>query len=295
MLDLLKERNRQIQEAAEQLEQKVEERTAELKQSNEELQRTITVLRETREQLVIAEKLAALGELTAGIAHEINNPTAVILGNIDLLVDELGPAAEDVREEIDLIIAQIYRIKEIIDNLLQYARPSQFAGYVGEVDVNETVRDTLKLVRHLTRKQPIEVRLELEAGRAVQINRSELQQVLVNLLANAIHALEDKGGEITVRTRDWEQRGVTVTVKDTGVGIAPEHLGNVFNPFFSTKGQGEGTGLGLSISYGLIRRYGGTITVASELGVGTEFTVYLLKEAEFIEDEETLVEQLRAY
>jgi two-component system NtrC family sensor kinase len=295
MLDLLKERNQQIQLAADQLEQKVEERTAQLKQRNEELQRTISVLRDTRQQLVIAEKLAALGELTAGIAHEINNPAAVILGNIDLLVDELGPGAEPVRAEIELIIQQIYRIKEIIDNLLQYARPSQFAGYVSTVDVNETVRDTLKLVQHLTRSQPVEITLDLKASLTVQINRAELQQVLVNLLVNAIHALEAKGGEVTVRTRDWEQRGVTITVKDTGVGIAPENLDNVFNPFFSTKGQGKGTGLGLSISYGLIRRYGGTITVASEPGVGAEFTVHLLSEAEFVEDEETLVEQLRAY
>ena len=129
MLDLLQEHSHKLQNWADQLEEKVAERTEELEQKNADLRRTIRVLRETRQQLVVAEKLAALGELTAGVAHEINNPTQVMLGNLDMLMVELGPAVAPVRDEIELIIQQVYRIQEIINNLLQYARPDEYAGY----------------------------------------------------------------------------------------------------------------------------------------------------------------------
>ncbi|HID50170.1 MAG TPA: HAMP domain-containing protein [Chromatiales bacterium] len=294
MLDLLQERNRQIEEWADQLESKVEERTAELQRKNADLRRTIRLLRQTRQQLVVAEKLAALGELTAGVAHEINNPAAVILGNLDVLVDELGPAADPVRNEIDLIIKQIYRIKEIINNLLQYARPQEYAGYIGEMDVNEVVEETIKLVQQLRKSLVFETELDLRSTRKVKINRQELQQVLVNLIVNGIHALPPEGGTVRIQTIDWEDKGVVVRVEDSGYGIDEDELGRIFNPFYSTKGQGEGTGLGLSVSYGLIRRYGGNITVESELGRGSSFFVWLLAEPVIVEDDETIAEQLQA-
>lgn len=294
MLDLLQDRNRQIQQWADQLEHKVTERTAELEQKNADLRRTIRVLRETRQQLVVAEKLAALGELTAGVAHEINNPTQVMLGNLDLLVDELGADSEPVRDEIELIIQQVYRIQDIINNLLQYARPSEFSGYLSVIEVNSVVHDTLKLIKHLGTEVNFSVALDLIATRAIKINQQDLQQVLVNLIVNAVHVLPESGGVIQIATRDWEDRGVLICVKDNGVGIDEDQLGLIFNPFYSTKDQGEGTGLGLSVSYGLIRRYGGNITVKSTLGKGTEFTVWLLCKPELVEDEETITEQLHA-
>jgi two-component system NtrC family sensor kinase len=125
------------------LEVKVAERTRELREKNERLEKTIALLRQTRRRLVTAEKLAAVGELTAGIAHEINNPIAVMLGNMDVLIDELGEHARPLKTEIDLIIEQIYRIRAIVDKLLQYSRPSEYAGYVEEVDVNRLIEDTL--------------------------------------------------------------------------------------------------------------------------------------------------------
>lgn len=143
MLDELQERNQQIGHAAEVLEVKVAERTRELREKNERLEKTIALLRQTRRRLVTAEKLAAVGELTAGIAHEINNPIAVMLGNMDVLIDELGEHARPLKTEIDLIIEQIYRIRAIVDKLLQYSRPSEYAGYVEEVDVNRLIEDTL--------------------------------------------------------------------------------------------------------------------------------------------------------
>lgn len=294
MLDLLEERSRQVRDWADQLEDKVAERTAELQRKNADLLRTIRVLRETRQQLVVAEKLAALGELTAGVAHEINNPTQVMLGNLDVITAQLGPALRPVQNEIDLVIEQIYRIQEIINNLLQYARPNEFAGYMTEVDINMLVSDTLKLVQHMRKEAIFSIELDLQASNHVKINQQELQQVLVNLIVNAIHAIQDRKGKILIMSRDWDDRGVMICVKDDGVGMDEEQLGRIFNPFYSTKGQGEGSGLGLSVSYGLIRRYGGNISVKSTSGEGAEFTIWLLSEPELIEDEATITEQLHA-
>ncbi len=294
MLVLLQERNRQISEWAERLEDKVRERTAELENKNRELQQTIRLLRETRQQLVVAEKLAALGELTAGVAHEINNPTAVMLGNLDLLVEELGEAARPVQAEIDLIIEQIYRIKKIIDGLLQYARQDQYSGEAERIDVNEIVRRTLPLVRHLRKQRDFEIALELGAVPLVEFNAHELQQVLVNLVTNAVHALPETGGRIVITTEEWEGKGCVIHVQDNGSGIEPGQIDRLFNPFFTTRREGEGTGLGLSVSYGLVRHYGGNITVRSRLGEGACFSVWLLSEARIVTDEEALAEQLHS-
>ncbi len=294
MLDLLEERRRQLQEAAGRLEHKVAERTAELERTNTAQRRTIRLLRDTRQQLVVAEKLAALGELSAGVAHEINNPMAVMLGNLDVIRYELGIAAEPVQWELDLVIEQVYRIKDIVNRLLQYARPDEFAGFVTAIDVNALARDTLELVQHLRSNREFEIQLDLNAVIAPRINRQELQQVLVNLLVNAIHALPPQGGKVRVGSRDWEDKGVVLSVADNGAGMEEDQLGHIFSPFYSTKDQGEGTGLGLSVSYGLIRRYGGNITVHSQPGEGAEFRVWLLQEPVLTEDEETIAEQLHA-
>jgi two-component system NtrC family sensor kinase len=295
MLDLLQERNEQIQQWAEQLEHKVTERTAELELKNADLHKTIDVLRKTREQLVLAEKMAALGELTAGVAHEINNPTQVILGNLDVVTEAMGSLMEPVSEEIELIVQQVYRIQDIINNLLQYARPGDYAGYLREINVNTVVDNTLKLLKHMRNSYSFTVDLDLQASRFVRINEQELEQVLVNLVTNAIHALDKQAGKISVATRNWDDKGVVILIKDNGTGMTAEQVNHVFNPFYSTKQQGEGTGLGLSLSYGLIRRYGGSITVDSEPGIGSEFYVWLLAEPVLVEDEETISEQLHEF
>jgi two-component system NtrC family sensor kinase len=274
-----------MQEWADQLEEKVEERTTELKLKNARLLITIQTLKETRAQLFNAEKLAALGELTAGVAHEINNPTAVMLGNLDLLVAELGKDAEPVKEEIDLIIEQIFRIKDIINSLLQYARPDQLSGEATYTDINSVIEHTLVLVRHLRSHNEFEINLDLQATRQVMINPQELQQVLVNLVVNAVHALHKQDGVIRLRSYDWDSSGVVIEVIDNGSGIAPDKLGCIFNPFNSGKPTGEGTGLGLSVSYSLIKKYGGDIAVRSELGEGTVFTIWLYQEAEMVDEE----------
>ncbi len=294
MLDKLEEHNHQILQAADLLETKVEERTRELSERNRELLRTINLLRETRQQLVIAEKLAALGELTAGVAHEINNPLAVMLGNMDVVRTELGAAIEPISHEVDLVIEQIYRIQEIVSNLLLYSRPSDYSGFVNSVNVNQVMEDTLLLVRHSINDTTTTIHKQLNATQQVSINQQELQQVLVNLIINAVHALPGQGGNIRLRTRNWTNRGVMIEVSDDGIGIREEDVSKVFNTFYTTKEVGKGTGIGLSISYGLVKRYGGNITVESQPGKGTTFRVWLLSEPEFVDDEQAMVDQLKA-
>lgn len=288
VLDLLQQRNREIQRAANELELKVEERTRELERKNTDLERTVNLLRETRQQLVTAEKLASLGQMAAGIAHEINNPTAVILGHLDLLAAELGAAADVVQGDIEMIVQQVERIRYIVDSLLQFAKPLPLAGEaeLEHVDINRTVRDTLPLVKYAIEKSSTEVRAHLEATRSVRIQRYQLQEVLINLLLNAVRATA-AGGTIDVTVQDWDQQGVVISVKDNGVGIAPDKVGRIFDPFFTTDAK-HGSGLGLSVSYGLIRRHGGEITVESELGSGTVFHVWLLEEPLLADDTEPL-------
>ncbi|WP_434086729.1 sensor histidine kinase [Shewanella mesophila] len=280
MLDLLQRRNSQIQAAAEQLEVKVEERTRSLQEKTEELQRNVALLNETRQQLVTNEKLTALGELTAGIAHEINNPTAVILGNMELLKFELGDKAEDVEEEIDIVIQQVGRISTIIRSLLQYSRPGEFNAPLEMHQLTPIIEEMLILVRHSIQKQEVILNQDLNASYPIEVNRPQLLQVLINLVVNAAHAMDGQG-RIWIRTYDWVHRGepigVKIEIEDEGKGIPEEQLGRIFDPFFTTRK--DGTGLGLSLSYGIIKRIGGTIEVSSTLGKGTLFTIGLYHKA----------------
>jgi len=276
LLDTLSAKREELQRWADELDRKVAARTAELSEANE-------TLRRAQQQLVMSEKLAAIGELTAGVAHEINNPVAVIQGNLDVLRTVLGPAAEPVSDEIRLIHEQSDRIRQIVAKLLQFARPGEFAGYAEAVDVNGVVADCLLLTRHNLDKRAIGVDTDLRATTSIEINRSELQQVLINLMVNALQAMPD-GGSLGLATLDWVEDGVAVgaviRVRDTGHGIAAEDLSHIFDPFFTTK-RGSGTGLGLSISYTIVERYGGRITVDSRPGEGSEFALWLRRDARY--------------
>jgi len=278
LLDSLATKREQLQQWADELDRKVAERTAELADANE-------TLRRAQQQLVVSEKLAAVGELTAGVAHEINNPVAVIQGNLDVLADILGPQADPVREEIRLIHQQVDRIRQIVTKLLQFARPGEFAGYTEQVDVPAVIADCLVLSRHTLDKRRVKVEVVHAATRKVEINRSELQQVLINLIVNAVQAMAE-GGTLTLSSEDWLDGetpiGVRIGVKDTGAGISDADLNRIFDAFFTTK-QGSGTGLGLSISQTLVQRYGGRITADSVPGEGTVFHVWLLCAADYEE------------
>lgn len=269
LLDQLQERDQRLRNWAGELEERVAERTSELSDANQRLEATT-------KQLIVSEKLAAIGEITAGIAHEINNPIAVIQGNLDVIREAIGIDTDDLKTEFALIYEQVHSINILVNKLLQFARPEEYAGFVEHHSPNDLIRDSLPLVHHLLTKVDIDVTLELEADGVVAMNRTELQQVLINLIVNAIHAMSS-GGHLTLSTRDvWQENdaGVMLTVSDTGAGMPPEVRARVFDPFFTTK-LSEGTGLGLSISRQLITRYGGTIAVDSEAGKGTTFQLWL--------------------
>ena len=291
MLDQLRAQQQQIRVDADQLEGKVAERTEQLQQRSIDLQQNIDLLNRTRQQLVGKEKLAAIGELTAGIAHEINNPTAVILGNMDLMMLELAEAGEPVKREAELIVEQVYRIRAIIANLLQYSRPSDYMAELSSMDLNRVVKDTLVLVRHDLAQKSIQLKLDLRANRLLRCNPQQLQQVLINLIVNAVNAMVGQGrpGKLTIRTRNRGE-GVMLVIKDNGCGIDSRVLPRIFDPFF-TRTQG-GTGLGLSVSYGILERFGGEITVRSRMGVGSCFFVLLKLNPKINEAEEVLLRSL---
>jgi signal transduction histidine kinase len=275
LLDVIDEKTRALQRWAEELDAKVVERTRELAQSNASLQ-------QAQQQLVKSEKLAAIGQLTASVAHEINNPIAVIQGNLDLMRETLGAQATPVKAELSLLDQQVERMRLIVTQLLQYARPTEYAGYVEAVDVNQTLENSLVLVAHLLARTRIEVQRDLLATARAGVNRQELQQVVINLMINALQAMPE-GGRLRLRTRNREdgKTGVLLEISDSGPGLSERVKERLFRPFFTTKN--DGNGLGLWISVGLVERYGGSIEGLNrrELGedvTGATFRVWLLTE-----------------
>ena len=276
LLDVIDDKTRTLQRWGDELDHKVAERTRELEASNASLQLA-------QQQLVKSEKLAAIGQLTASIAHEINNPIAVMQGNLDLIRETLGSHSQPVRGELRLLDEQVERMRLIVTQLLQYARPTEYAGYVETLDLNRTVDDCLVLVAHLLAQTRIEVQRNLQATQRVGFNRQELQQVIINLLINALQAMPT-GGVLRLETRncvisagDTPKPGAELCVVDSGPGLAPGVQERLFRPFFTTKN--DGNGLGLWISMGLLERYGGHIEATNRLdGTGAAFTVQLLTE-----------------
>lgn len=276
MLDKLELRKQHIQSDAELLEQKVAERTAKLKEKKEQLERHNQLLNDTRDRLLASEKLAAIGKLTAGIAHEINNPTAVILGNIELIRDDLREGNLNVDNEFTIILNQIDRIRSITHSLLQYSREDNAIVNLTRQNIGDIITESVTLVKTATKRSNVMFNLELESSTQVELNKNHFLQVLVNLEINAISALNDSG-TITITASDKllddQVVGVIVQVKDTGSGIAEEHLSRIFDPFFTTKP--DGTGLGLSVSQSLLSQIGASISVWSQMGQGTVFTIEL--------------------
>lgn len=281
MLDLLKQRKNELMRAANELECKVQDRTASLKEKTEELELHIKLLNQTRDKLVVNEKLAALGELTAGIAHEINNPTAVILGNVELMQFELGDESNRVKEEIEAIHAQIDRIRNITRSLLQYSRQGGVQDEITWQHVNPIVEESITLVKTGTKKRGVEFETHLSAHTSVEVNRHQLLQILVNLQMNGIHAMKGTG-RLVISTEDWMEGdksvGAIIHVRDEGCGIKEENLKRIFSPFYTTKR--DGTGLGLSVSQSILSQSGGELKVTSEWGKGSCFSVYLPERAE---------------
>jgi two-component system NtrC family sensor kinase len=235
------------------------------------------------DQLMQAGKLASIGELSAGVAHEINNPLAIILTERQLLLDaakHLPMSGPEFKEQFDDSLSQvdiqIQRCKRITQNLLRFSRRTE--SLIETVDLNAFLREVVDLMDREARSGGIKFFTELDPSLPPLLSDpSQLQQVFLNLITNAIDAHAGKPyGSVRLTTRaDGERRQVNVHVADTGSGISPAHMNRIFDPFFTTKAVGKGTGLGLSIVYSIVRRLGGTISVQSEPGTGTEFTIVL--------------------
>ncbi|WP_233248521.1 sensor histidine kinase [Desulfonatronum sp. SC1] len=233
------------------------------------------------EQFIEAGKMASIGELAAGIAHEINNPVAIMVEEAGWMEDLLQEDAEmadsrnfdELRRALGQIRTQGARCKDITHKMLSFARKSD--PRMQEVHLAAMIRDVGALSENHARYANARIELNLaEDLPSITASASEIQQVLLNLFNNALDALEGKGGAITVTTRKVGD-AAEIAVADTGMGIPKANLSRIFDPFFTTKPVGKGTGLGLSICYTIIKNMGGDITVASQINVGTTITIRL--------------------
>ena len=244
--------------------------------------RDITENKNLERQLVNAEKLASLGTLAAGVAHEVNNPLGVILGFCDLLLRKADKDSQ-AYEDLKTIERQGLHCKQVVENLLSFARLGE--GGSEYTEVNPCIEDIVKVVRHTLDMRGIELRLLLsEDLPLVKGDSRQLQQVFLNLINNSVAAMPS-GGKIIIRTGlERPTRKVVIRIEDDGMGIKAEHLDRIFEPFFTTKPEGEGTGLGLFVSYGIVAKYGGTMDCTSNDSTslkprGTTFTIKLLSQS----------------
>jgi signal transduction histidine kinase len=284
MTSTLKQSREEIEQYNRTLEEKIIERTQQLE--------------EAQSQLIQSEKMSAIGQLAAGVAHELNNPLGGILGYAQFTLEKLrknAPEKTSVKEiesyirYVTDIELQARRCKTIVQNLLRFSRSSRTVEFE-DVNVNQALEQTLSFVEHQLRISQIELKVQLATELpTIQGNTGQLQQVFTNLIINAMHA-SPQGSTITLTTRYCPALGqfggtVEVSVADAGHGIARENLKKIFEPFFTTKEVGKGTGLGLSVSYGIVKEHGGEITVESEAGSGSTFTVIIpVQKAEPIAD-----------
>ncbi|MBP6506574.1 MAG: response regulator [Opitutaceae bacterium] len=247
--------------------------TTNLQGSRAELEKTVATLKGTQAQLVQSEKLSAVGQFVAGVAHELNNPLTAVIGFSDLLVQV--STDDKARPHLELIAKSAHRCHKIVQSLLSFAR--QHAPERKLIKLNGVIDEVLEIMAYDLRTSNIKVVTQFAAGMPViMADAHQLQQVFVNILSNARQALQTfrQEGQITVRTR-LASDFLHVEFEDNGPGIRPENLSKIFDPFFTTKPVGKGTGLGLSLSYGIISEHGGRITAQSEVGCGTTFIIEL--------------------
>ena len=225
------------------------------------ISRDVTERKQMEEHSFYTEKLASMGTLAAGVAHEINNPLGVILGFTDLLLEKFPPDSEEY-DLLKTIENQGNNAKRVVENLLNFARHKEHAEEI--IDVNKNLQTVLSVMNNTLLLNKISIKQDLQENLPLIIADSgELQQVFFNIINNAIHAMKD-GGSLTITTKAINSENVEIRFADTGHGIKQEHRKRIFDPLFTTKEVGKGTGLGLSVSYGIVTKHGGTITFESK-------------------------------
>jgi len=267
MTDALRNSREELRESARTLEQKVEKRTKELHRAQAETMR--------------GEKLASVGLLASGVAHELNNPLTGILTFSHLLREKMSDKSPDA-EDMDLVIRETKRCAAIIKRLLDFAREKQPEKKF--TDLNQIITDTVRIVEQPAHLRDIEIVLDLDRSLPpIWIDADQIKQVIMNMVVNAQHAVEEKGN-ITLRTRRAldprvsaaaAKPMVAISIIDTGCGIPEKNLKRIFDPFFTSKDVGRGTGLGLSVSHGIVEAHGGFIEVESRVGEGSTFRIFL--------------------
>jgi two-component system NtrC family sensor kinase len=232
-------------------------------------------LREAQSQLVAAEKLASIGRLAAGVAHEINNPLTGVLAHASFLLKRAGPE-DEARHDLSVILRETERCRGIVKNLLDFARQSP--SHRRAVGLADAVQRAAGIVANQVAARRGQLTIDVPRDAVVLADPNQIEQVVVNLLLNAADALDEDGRTIHVSARAGAPGFVELSVADTGCGIPEEDLPHLFEPFFSTKGA-HGTGLGLAVTWGIVNSHGGSISVESAVGRGTTFTVRLPRDA----------------
>lgn len=257
--------------------QRLQETIYQLRETEMELNARMEAQRLAESRLVQAAKLAAVGEMAAGIAHELNNPLTSVTGFAELVMEDM-PQDSPSRPDLDLVIREARRARDVVRRLLDFARQSESAR--ANASLNKVVEDVVTLTRHLIHTNGVELTLQLQEDLPwVSMDENQMKQVLLNLVHNALQAMPG-GGQLEIQTAERQKigrDGVIVSVRDTGVGIPPENQVRIFEPFFTTRANHGGTGLGLSVTYGIVSDHGGEIELLSQPGVGSTFTVWLPK------------------
>ncbi len=306
---LVRRRTRKIEEHNRELELVVQQRTAEILHQKQHLEAVLEELKKTQSQLIQSEKMAALGQLVAGVAHEINNPTSILAGNVSYVEDYVNglrkllslyesradaasrTAAEDLKHSLDyeFMVKDVdgllssfrhaaERIRDIVRDLRNFSRPDELDA--SEVDIHDCLDTTIKLFMNQYRYL-LAIECDFQARGRIICAANQINQVFLNLLVNSAHAILSKlpsgsrEGVIRISTRNHSDDSILITFWDNGPGIPENILGKIFDPFFTTKPVGQGTGLGLSISYGIVEKHNGTITCRAQEGEWTEFSIVL--------------------
>jgi two-component system NtrC family sensor kinase len=240
----------------------------------QELQERIKAQKMAERQLLQSARMAAVGEMAAGVAHELNNPLTTVSGFVELALEEL-PSDLPQRAELELVLAEAHRAQTVVRRLLDFSHQSDHPSFL--INPNTLLDDLLPLIQHQIHGTDIRIHMNCqEAVKKILVEPNQIKQVLLNLVQNAIQAMPT-GGDLIISTlpMDYQDHpGTVFSIQDSGEGISPEHLDRLFEPFFTTRSVGSGTGLGLSVSYGIVTDHKGIILVDSQIGNGSTFRVW---------------------